>query len=433
MSEGFGAEQDDLHGSNQENRDKFLNFFKRLQSVSNKIHSTSNVDQIMLDLSQDICDLFGCDRLTIYALSESKITIESKVKTGLNSFKDFKLPISDKSVAGFVAMSRKMVCIRDVYDESELKSYAPGLQFLRKVDQRTGYRTREMLANPLINSKTGELLGVVQIINNRDGGPFSVIVEEGLKELCTTLAIAFAQRLKAPTEIRTKYDYLVTDKILSIPELELARRAARRKRVDLEDVLINEFKIKLTDIGASLSKFFGVPYEPFQTQREKPAELLKNFRREYVEHNQWLLLEQGQDGLVVLTTDPDRVEGSRIVHNLFPKTNISFHVTSNAEFRQTLDQFFGVPVETSSSIEKAVESNAEKGAEIFEPDHATAIEDALLKRVEKLIADDFHQGSSDIRIEVGKDQDKCVSRLRDDGSLESVSGQFIIDYRIEFP
>lgn len=424
MSESVGTQQDREQRSKQDHRDQFLNFFKRLQAVSNKIHSTSNIDEIMLDLSKDICDLFECDRLTIYALSEGKTSIESKVKTGLCSFKDFKLPISDKSVAGYVALSRKMVSIRDVYDGSELQSYSPGLQFLKKVDQRTGYRTREMLASPLINAKAGELVGVIQIINNRVPGPFSVIVEEGVKELCTTLAIAFAQRLKAPPVIRTKYDHLVTNAILSTPELELARRSARRKRIDLEDVLVNEFKIKLSDIGAALSKFFDVPYEPYQALRDKPADLLKNFRREYVENNQWLLLEQGANGLVVLTTDPDRVEGSRAVHNIFPKTEIAFRVTTNCEFKQTLNQFFG-----------AADAGAgtEKDAEIFEPDHATAIEDALLKRVDKAIADAFQQSASDIKIEVGKDQDKSVSSLREDGSLESVSGQFIIDYHIEFP
>jgi hypothetical protein len=44
-----------------------LIFFKKLQAVTNKIHATNNVDEIMLDMSQDICDLFNCDRLTIYA------------------------------------------------------------------------------------------------------------------------------------------------------------------------------------------------------------------------------------------------------------------------------------------------------------------------------------------------------------------------------
>ena len=63
----------------------------------------SNVDEIMLELSQDVCSLFNADRLTIYSIGEDKASIVSKVKTGLNSFKDLKLPIADQSIAGHVA------------------------------------------------------------------------------------------------------------------------------------------------------------------------------------------------------------------------------------------------------------------------------------------------------------------------------------------
>jgi len=48
-----------------------LAFLKNLQLVTNKIHATSNTDEILLELSQDICDLFNSDRLTIYLLSEA--------------------------------------------------------------------------------------------------------------------------------------------------------------------------------------------------------------------------------------------------------------------------------------------------------------------------------------------------------------------------
>ncbi|WP_226460705.1 ATPase, T2SS/T4P/T4SS family [Quatrionicoccus australiensis] len=40
-----------------------LLFLKKLQAVTNRVHATSNVDQIMLELSQDICKLFRADRI----------------------------------------------------------------------------------------------------------------------------------------------------------------------------------------------------------------------------------------------------------------------------------------------------------------------------------------------------------------------------------
>ncbi len=85
-----------------------LAFQKQLQAVTNKIHATNNIDEIMLEVSTEICVLFNADRLTIYSVSEDKQAIISKVKTGLNSFKDLKLPIAEHSLAGYAALAKKI-------------------------------------------------------------------------------------------------------------------------------------------------------------------------------------------------------------------------------------------------------------------------------------------------------------------------------------
>ena len=62
-----------------------LMFFKRLQTLTNKIHASSALDQIMVDLIADICDLFDCDRLTIYVgFAPDGTSLISKVKKGLH-------------------------------------------------------------------------------------------------------------------------------------------------------------------------------------------------------------------------------------------------------------------------------------------------------------------------------------------------------------
>ena len=147
-----------------------LAFQKQLQAVTNKIHATNNVDEIILEVSADICALFNADRLTIYIVGEDKQAIVSKVKTGLNSFKDLKLPIAEHSIAGYVALARKTINIKDVYDESELRGINPNLRFLQEVDKRTGYRTKQMLVAPILEQGSSELIGVLQIINNKEIG-----------------------------------------------------------------------------------------------------------------------------------------------------------------------------------------------------------------------------------------------------------------------
>src|SRR4029078_9889172 len=235
-----------------------VTFQQNLQNLTTKIHSTTNIDEIMVEVSQELCDLFEADRLTIYVTSEDKSSSVSKVKTGLHSFKDIKLPINEQSIAGFVAMHKRTLNIRDVYDDAELKSYSPQLNFLKAVDTKTGYRTRQMLVAPVLEARTRDLIGVVQIINSRSGRPFLPVMEEGVVQLAETLAVAFQQRQRPATmQLRSKYEALVANAVLSSDELELAQRSARRKNLDLETVLTEEFQVKVPDLGQALSAYFA--------------------------------------------------------------------------------------------------------------------------------------------------------------------------------
>src|SRR5665647_1625881 len=167
-------------------------FYKQLQHVTARIHETENVEQIMLEASQDICQLFNADRLTLYAVNEDRTAIVSKVKTGLNSSRDLRLPITPQSIAGYVAFSHQLLNLSDVYDDEALKQIHPALTFLKEVDKRSGYRTRQMLVGPILEGDT--LLGVLQVINNKSNQPFGELDIEGVLELCKTLATAIRQR-----------------------------------------------------------------------------------------------------------------------------------------------------------------------------------------------------------------------------------------------
>ena len=277
-----------------------LAFSKKIQAVTNRIHSTANIDEIILDVSRDICQLFEADRMTVYITSEDLSSIVSKVKTGLNSFKDIKLPISESSLAGFSALHKRHMNIKDVYDDSELKQYSPNLTFLKAVDQRTGYRSKQMLIAPILGGDTGtELMGVLQLINSLSGQPFSSLHDEGIMELAKTLAIAFRVRQQMPGSISSKFEYLVIDNVIAAGELELATRTARRKNKNVEDILVDEFQVKPAAIGAALAKFFGCEYEPHKADRIKPPDLLKNIKRDYAVMNHWVPLEDSKAGVVV--------------------------------------------------------------------------------------------------------------------------------------
>ncbi|MBY0572616.1 MAG: GspE/PulE family protein [Undibacterium sp.] len=408
-----------MQSEQPQNSAQRLLFFKRLQTLTNKIHATNAIDQIMLDLTEDICDLFECDRISIYVVTPDGTNLVSKVKKGLHSFKDIHLSISNQSIAGYCANNRSALCIKDVYDETELRGYSPNLRFQKAIDQKTGYRTREMLVAPIICAATSSLLGVMQFINHRRGEAFTAIASEGVKELGETLAVALTQKNKSVTIPPSKLNGLVTEGILSLPEFELAISAARQKQLDLEDVLLDQFQVPLAKIGLALSKYFAVPYQTFQHDRIVDVELTKKLKRQYVDENHWLAIAEDKLGIHILAIDPEHVRTTRVVNLIFPNVKLEYHVTTKREFALTVDQFFGKGADSGSvdDLLSGMETDDEELGNSSVVEISAAVENELVKLVNKIIIDAHAQGASDIHIEPRPGKEKTLIRFRKDGSL----------------
>jgi len=397
-------------------------FYKQLQHVTARIHETENLEQIMLEASQDICKLFNADRLTLYVVNEDQTSIVSKVKTGLNSSRDLKLPITPQSIAGYVAFSQQLLNLPDVYDEEALKQIHPALTFLKEVDKRSGYRTRQMLVAPILEGN--KLHGVLQVINNKNDQPFDELEVEGVTQLCKTLATAIRQRVrKAEGGVRrkaTKFDGLVADGVVTADELEQCWSEARKDGQSVEHVLMAHYKVLPAQMGPSLAKFFGVPYEPFSPSRIRSEMLHGPLKREFIEEQGWIPLEESPEGLVIMCMDPEAVRNSRVVPQVFPRiTRFAYRVTTQTEFKETLGQLYGAEVQGGSIDELLADMD---GAPMDDSNddslESAAADNELVKFVNKVIIDAYHQKVSDIHIEPMPGKLKTGIRFRIDGSLQ---------------
>jgi type II secretory ATPase GspE/PulE/Tfp pilus assembly ATPase PilB-like protein len=397
-------------------------FFRQLQAVTTRVHATEHIDEIMLEASQDICKLFNADRLTLYAVNEDRTAIVSKVKTGLNTSRDLKLPVSPQSIAGYVALARELVNIADVYDDEALKQIHPSLTFLKEVDKRSGYRTRQMLVAPILDGPV--LHGVLQIINNKSDIPFGELEVEGAQQLCKTLATAIHQRVQREQEgarrKATKYDGLIADGVLTQEELQGAVQRAREEARPVEEVLIEDFSLRPSQIGPSLAKFFAVPYEASNPGRIRVDALQGVLKPEFVMEQGWIPLEETPEGLVVMCLDPEAVRNSRIVPQVFPRiSRFAWCVTTQTDFNQTLNQLWGQE-ESEQSVEAMLaDLNAplDDGTAEESTLESAAADNELVKFVNKIIIDAYHQRASDIHIEPLPGKAKTGIRFRIDGSL----------------
>ena len=146
----------------------------RLQKICNKINAAEDLDEILIDLKDDITSLFAAERITVYVVDGAKRELVSRIKSG-KEISEIRLPISGTSIAGWCAYKRLPLNIQNVYNATELASIDPNLKFDKSWDEKTGFKTRQVLAYPIIFKNY--IVGVIQLINRKKGNAFIKIDE----------------------------------------------------------------------------------------------------------------------------------------------------------------------------------------------------------------------------------------------------------------
>ena len=393
-------------------------FSRQLHPIIERIQAAENVEQTILESSQDICRLLNADRITLYLVNEEQNAIVSKVKTGLHSNSEIRLPITPQSIAGYVAFSHQLLNLPDVYDEDRLKQIHPSLTFLKIVDQRSGYRTKQMLVVPIMEGPT--LYGVLQVINNKNNEPFNELEVEGALALCKTLASVIHQRNSSIKQKITKYDGLVAAGLISATDLAQCIQNARLENKSVEQLLRSNYQLQSEQIGQSLSRFFRVPYEAFYGGRIRNEMLHSTLKRDFIEQQGWIPLEDSPEGLIVMCLDPEAVRNARVVPQVFPRfTKFSYRVTTQLDFYETLKQLLGT-VEETETVESFLAGMEDTSADDNLTDDAlesAAADNELVKFVNRIIMDAYAQKASDIHIEPLPGKAKTGIRFRIDGGL----------------
>lgn len=110
---GFAAMSDDHYNA-------------KIQAIGNRLNAANNLGEVMINLKEEICDLFGADRITVYVVDGVKRELVSRFKSG-NEVAEIRLPVAPTSVAGYAALKQKLVNIKDAYDQKELAAVDPDL------------------------------------------------------------------------------------------------------------------------------------------------------------------------------------------------------------------------------------------------------------------------------------------------------------------
>jgi type II secretory ATPase GspE/PulE/Tfp pilus assembly ATPase PilB-like protein len=407
--------------NNVETLQKELEFSKNLNYITNKIHSSKDIDDILINLRDSILGLFDADRLTIYVVDGANREIVSRFKTG-EEINEIRVPINNTSIAGYSAKSGKIANIADAYDDNALKKMNPELTFDGSWDQKTGYTTREVLVAPITFSK--DLLGVIQLINKINGRHFTLEDQKSVMEIAKVLGIAFYnhQRLKQRTR-RTKFDHLISSNIITPKDLEDAMLVARETKDSVEKVLTRDYHVSKEDIGKSLSTFYNTRFIPYDERMVIPGQLLKGLKPTYLKNNLFVPVAQSDSKIVIAMENPNYLPGQDAIKGLIPGNEFEFCVSLREDIIKMIDHFYDVKslsiMGDSGSIEDILgqlDSGAEEGDDDLE---GVSEEDgAIVQLVNKMIIDAYNRGASDIHIEPRMGKADAVIRFRIDGACQ---------------
>src|SRR5262249_44251017 len=137
---------------------------EQLLAVTESISSELQLDKLLGRIVTATTSLLDAERSTLFIHDPKKNQHWSQVAEDAGR-KDTRIPPS-AGIAGAFFASRKLENIPDAYADP---------RFNQEVDRKTGFRTRSILAVPVLD-RLGEAVGVVQVLNKR-GGPFTVTDE----------------------------------------------------------------------------------------------------------------------------------------------------------------------------------------------------------------------------------------------------------------
>ena len=200
----------------------------------------------------------GNELIFSYTHNDSLFPVQAASKY---AYVNMSIPVSPRSITGYVATTRKNLNIADVYN---IPAGAP-YSFNSNFDDETGYRTVSALTVPII-SRTGVLLGVMQLLNSLDHKGRPTHFTNSMEHLITLLAEETAGALENNKNVLSGINRLL--RIINMQDsaetashatrvgaiaAELYQHWAHKQGIDAEDIRYYKSQLRLAamlhDIG----------------------------------------------------------------------------------------------------------------------------------------------------------------------------------------
>ena len=163
-----------------EERQKHLSALVKVLQISRDMVATTDLDELFGVIIQRSMELMEAERATLFLYDSETDELVSRIAAGAKEIRFS----AGAGIAGAVARSQRTLNVPDAYADE---------RFNREVDRQTGFRTRNILAVPLLDYSS-QLVGVLEVLN-KTSGPFGP-EDVGLAETLAAQAGVVLQRAR---------------------------------------------------------------------------------------------------------------------------------------------------------------------------------------------------------------------------------------------
>ena len=177
---------------NSDRLDRHLQGLHKLLEITTELARPQNLNSILEIVTRGACLAHNCERASLYLYDDKTSQLRTETVTELE-LAEIHRELGE-SIVGWVAQQRELANVPIPQDDARWDN---------SIDLQTGFRTRNILATPILSAHNGNLLGVLQLLNHRDG-QFDDYDEELVQAFASHAGTALERQLLLD-EVREKH------------------------------------------------------------------------------------------------------------------------------------------------------------------------------------------------------------------------------------
>ena len=132
-----------------------LEIYKRISDFGKKLTSLDRIEDSLPIISEEAKAIVNAERCSIFMVDAKEKMLWTKLSDGIG-----RIAIAiDSGIVGDTVQTKTAQIVNSPYEDD---------RFLSKIDQKSGFVTRNILAIPIFNSRQ-EVIGIIQLLNKYNG------------------------------------------------------------------------------------------------------------------------------------------------------------------------------------------------------------------------------------------------------------------------